>query len=221
MTDYAGDPENYPSTVRLLDDGENRNATTNAPQIEDLADRTAYLKEHGGDPIPSMPVSTAVWRTLPDDARTIGDCALWIRNITHTWTSATDDGNELVWTFRPPKNATITEVYIDLIGGPGHSALPEHMPTARIDRCQFYADGTGLVQIWTLADAAATVEAYEALHHIWAQGLSLTLEGTNFGPENGFLALVLTNEWGTDAKISLKVGRPRIKFTCAALDVWG
>jgi hypothetical protein len=45
MTDYAGNPDNFPANVRLVDDGTDRNATTLAAEGEDLADRTAWLKQ--------------------------------------------------------------------------------------------------------------------------------------------------------------------------------
>lgn len=45
---YAGNPANYPTTIRFAEDGEEPNETDMiAPTVEDLADRTAYLHARG------------------------------------------------------------------------------------------------------------------------------------------------------------------------------
>lgn len=49
MIEYAGNPATYPATVTLAEDGDNRNATVIENAIEDLADRTAYLKSRVGN----------------------------------------------------------------------------------------------------------------------------------------------------------------------------
>lgn len=44
MKSYAGNPSNYPADTKLIDDGDDANATTMSAVLKPIADRTAYLK---------------------------------------------------------------------------------------------------------------------------------------------------------------------------------
>ncbi len=115
---------------------------------------------------------------------------------------------EIVWAWRPPTGATVTEVSVFLTPdtSPTHGGVPSVvLAVAKLTRAAVSAANTA-----TQTDASGSVGAYETPHDLEVTGLSITFS------EGDLLLVRLSPETGANAETNLKVAPPIVTFTRVA-----
>ena len=138
------------------DDGDPRNAASVVGAFQELANRTAYLKNGG------LGTRDVTGVSLPFGGAFF-DPAEWA-TFGATYTQTDVSGTRVIfWDLDLPHNVTITDLKIWL-SGTTHLALPATKP---IFTFQWQALSTGAITTITNAtDASASVGAYNASHNI-------------------------------------------------------
>jgi hypothetical protein len=116
---------------------------------------------------------------------------------------------EIVWAWRPPSGATVTEVsvYLTPDTSPTHGGVPSVvLAVAKLVRNAVSAANTA-----SQTDSSGDVATYETPHDLEITGLSMTFS------EGDLLLIRLSPETGANAETNLKVAPPIVTFTRALI----
>jgi hypothetical protein len=155
VENYAGNPNNYPANVSLLQDGDPPNASSFRPGHEGTLDRTAWLRARFTD-------RNVFGLLSPHEANYDG--TYWNASTNKLLSLASSTFKPIIWRLRLPHNATLLELRAYFKGSPGHASLPATRCTLVLQSLQSGSDS--LVTIDTVNDDAADVTAYELAHFL-------------------------------------------------------
>lgn len=172
MHTYTPDPDNFPASITLPDDGDDEDATSVNDPFEDTVDRTAYITKHypldatttliRSQPMSLVPVSMNSETPITPQWGWAGP--VWVQNDT-TFTVAVSIDCPLDL----PHDATLNSVEVVLNGKliTGHSSLPATMPAIRVFKTNI-STGTATPISSLTTDPSGTVGAYDVAHTVTA-----------------------------------------------------
>lgn len=165
MNTYNGDPTNFPTSIEVLDDGDEAEAATIAPAEEALMDAVQFLHRSLAAPGDSLQL-TLTGAEVQDKFQYVlspGVAAGWLQN------SVVGAGSlviELPNTVRYYEFSAIDAFVIGSVSGGGHGALPATMPRIKLYRWLDPDQSPGPDLIATQIDASGTAGAYDQNHRI-------------------------------------------------------
>jgi hypothetical protein len=193
----------YPENVRIPEDGvDPRNATIAAAGLEDLANRTKYLRER----VPGLATSYII---PISPFHFVSGVADWATNAAgFPYLSAgpgsmgTADAQRVYWHLSPhlPAQGNIVGHMVLLQGASGHSWPVQYPPVLTTIRANLATIPATSTEEWDTTDTAESV-AYEAAHTLfYTFGDPISIS------RNYDYWLALQNESGSNSMSGLKVG---------------
>ena len=171
-TAYAGNDTNFPTSVTIPSDGDDKAATSVNAALEGLADRTAFLgrvtRGHFGTVVRAV---KGVPMPFPD----AGKLPSWLASKggeqyggTQLWQSDTTNVNGFTHTLELPHGATLQTVYVSFKAATGHGAVPANVFLFEVMRHEIGSAAHNATSLVTTAAASGSVGAYEAFQQLSA-----------------------------------------------------
>lgn len=214
MSSAVSETLTYEASVIGPDDGDPRNAASVRDGLQDLANRTKFLKETG----PSLTgtnkyalASRQITRYLPFSF--IAKPAEWLASAGSGDDSAATLVNTAVRLYIPldvPNGSTLDEVSVEVSGAGGHAGLPGTMPAIIV---QQHSLGANAAVGTSQSDTSGGTGAYQTPHYITKTGLAHSVNRVT----NRYF-VQLTSESGANALAGLSVFGVLVKFTVTSMD---
>lgn len=172
-TTYAGDDTNFPVSITLADDGEDKPVATVNVGLEGLADRTAYL----GRRISEVGFGTVVRavKGVPMPFPDAGFLPTWLPykggeqyGGTQLWQRDTSGVQGFTHTLELPHGCTLQTVYVSFKAATGHGGVPANPFLFEVMRHQIGSAAHNAAALVGVAAAIGSVGAYEAFQQIAA-----------------------------------------------------
>lgn len=176
MNPYAGDPTNFPTTIPVLDDGDDAEAATLAPALEGLKDAVAFLKRSASVPgdtlqLPMLPVYNASDRFV----------YAWLTGYGSGWRQdSVASAGALVFEIPPDiRYFEFSAIDVRVDGGTGRAGFTFTKPKVHLYRQLDIGDGSDPALVASVTDPSVDLAAYEQPHTI-----TLALGGTEIVDHN-------------------------------------